>query len=57
MTCAPACGSRLLHPADRASHRVDLDPLAAVLPAQILVEEALEAALSHHGRRAGIAPA
>src|SRR5262249_56905456 len=41
-------GLRRLDPADRAAHRVDLDPLAAVLTAQVLVEQALEPALSDH---------
>src|SRR3989442_722816 len=38
----------LLHSTDRAAHRVDLDPLAAVLTAQVLVQEALETALPDH---------
>src|SRR5262245_7155 len=38
----------LLHPANRASHRVDLDALAAVLAAQMLVEKPLESGLAHH---------
>src|SRR5438445_176073 len=44
----PSMRLGLLHPPDRAAHRVDLDPLAAVLTAQVLVEEALEAALADH---------
>src|SRR5206468_8979475 len=41
-------GLGLLHAANRAPHRVDLDALSAVLAAQVLVEEPLEAALAHH---------
>ena len=38
----------LLDQAHGAAHRVDLDTLAAVLPAQVLVEQPLEAALADH---------
>src|SRR5213076_234351 len=38
----------LLDQAHGAAHRVDLDPLAAVLAAQILVEQPLETALADH---------
>jgi hypothetical protein len=38
----------LLDSADGSAHRVDLDPFAAVLTAQVLVEETLEAALPNH---------
>src|SRR4029453_15566633 len=38
----------LLPPANRAPPRIDLDALAAVLAAQMLVEEPLEARLAHH---------
>src|SRR6267378_4186057 len=41
-------GLGLLHAANRTPHRVDLDALSAVLAAQVLVEEPLEAALAHH---------